>query len=289
MRACPSCRREWPDDRESCPRCLAHLVDDLDATVTCPECGRVCPARMQSCPGCLALLRPEEVDLGPDLVRALASGLRLHRPAGRAPFSAGPACSVMRLRPQAGLVLCGADGLIEANLTGPGIRARPPLTCSTEGATLFRLDVYEAADQALVATGADGAPLGTYLREGGPLSRTIAVRDETSAPVARFAPARRGAGFELTETGGEVVGVGDRTEAEDDGWLDDQWSLTPTAHDLPLLPLAFVALAVAAKVLLGRPEPVAVREAADRHPPDPLEGTLGPIGRSIIEGFFGLG
>ncbi len=287
MRACPSCRRAWPDDRESCPDCLCSLVDDLDATVTCPECGRLCPARMQSCPGCLALLRPEEVDLGPDLVRALSSGLRMHRPAGRAPFESGPACSVLRLRPQAGLVLCGADGLIEANLTGPGIRARPPLECTTDGSTLFRLDVYEAAEQAVVALDADGAPLATYLRDGGLLSQRIDVRDETSAPVARFEPDPRG-GFLLVETGGAALGIGERIEVEDGGWVDDQWSVTPATADLPIAPLGFVALAVAAKVLLGRPEPVRVREPEERERDqlDELDDVLGPIGRTIVEGFL---
>lgn len=285
MRACPSCKREWPDDRESCPRCLASLVDDLDATLTCPECGRVCPTRMQSCPGCLALLRPAEVDLEPDLVRALASGMRLHRPAGRAPFEAGAACSVLRLRPQAGLVLCGGDGLIEANLSGPGIRARPPLVCRADDEVLFRLDEYEPAPRALVAVGRDGAALGTYLRSGGLLNEVLEVRDETSAPVARFEPVPHGVGFRLVETGGRVLALADRTDVEDQGFVDDQWSLTPLTEDLPLDPLAVVALVVAAKVLLGRPEPVPLREPRDERDGRD-DGLLGPIGRSIIDGLF---
>jgi hypothetical protein len=260
---------------------MATLVDDLEATITCPECGRVCPVRMQSCPGCLALLRPEEVDLGPDLVRALATGLRMHRPAGRAPFASGPGCSLLRLRPQAGLVVCGVDGLIEANLTGPGIRARPPLECSTEGTTLFRLDVYEAASRAVTAIGADGASIGTYLRQGGPLSQAIDVRDETSAPVARFEPVPRGAGFRIVETGGDIVATADRTDVEDDDWIDDHWSLTALTAELPARPLAFVALLVAAKVLLGRPEPVRVREREEAR--DELDDTLGPIGKTIVD------
>lgn len=184
---------------------------------------------MQSCPGCLALLRPEEVDLGPDLVRALSSGLRMHRPAGRAPFESGPACSLLRLRP-------------------------------------------------------DGAPLGSYLRAGGPLSQRIDVRDETSAPVAHFEPGSRG-GFQLVETGGAVVGTGERIDVEDEGWVDDQWSVTPATADLPIAPLAVVALVVAPKVLLGRPEPVRVREPEERERDD-LDDVLGPIGRTIVEGFL---
>lgn len=285
MRACPSCGREWPDERESCPRCLATLVDDLDATVVCPECGQVCPARMQSCTGCLALLRPEEVDLGPDLVRSLASGRRMHRPAFRAPFAEGPGCDLLRLSPTAPLVICGVDGLIEANLVGPGIRARPPLACAADGETLFRLDVYRAASRAVVAVGPDGAAIATFLRGGGPLGQRIDIRDETSAPVARFEPVPRGSGFQVVETGGEAVGVGSRTDVDDGLWIDDQWSLSPTTTDLPMRPLAFVALVVAAKVLLGRPEPVRAREQ-EAPDPDPLADSLGPVGRTIVDGFF---
>ena len=284
MRACPSCEHEWPDELEACPRCLASLVDDLDATIACPECGHVCPARMQSCTSCLALLRPGEVDVGPDLVRALSSGLRMHRPADRAPFAAGPGCSLLRLRPQAGLVLCGIDGLIEANLTGPGIRARPPLVCRADGAVLFRLDVYGAAERAVVAVGADGASLGTYLRVGGVLREQIDIRDETSTAGGRVEPVRRGSGYRVMETGGGVIATAERSDVEDDLWVDDQWSVTPVADALPMRPLALVALVVAAKVLLGRPEPVRVRE--EQRELDDQDEVLGPIGRSIVDGFF---
>lgn len=284
MRACPSCKRAWPDERTTCPHCLASLVDDLDETITCPECGHVCPSRMQSCTSCLALLRPGEVDLTDDVTRMLSRGMRMHRPTGRAPFAAGVGCSVLRLHPRGPLVVCGADGLIEANLAGRGIAARPPLTCSTDGTTLFRLVVYAAAPDALVAIGDDGAALATFLRTG-VLAQAIEVRDETSAPVARLATARTRGGFALTETGGDVIATVDRTEVEDELWLDDQWSLAPAATNLPLQPLGFVALVVAAKVLLGRPEPARVREEPRRDPDDP-EDTLGPLGRSIVEGFF---
>ena len=285
MRACPSCKRVWPDERDTCLHCMASLVDDLDATIVCPECGRVCPARMHSCPGCLALLRPGEVDLTDDVARMLSRGMRMHRPAGRDPFASGLGCSVLRLHPAGPLVVCGADGLIEANVAGRGIEARPPLTCTTDGATLFRLEVYTAAPDAVVAVGGDGAALATFLRTGGMLSQALDVRDETSAPVARLAAARRGDGYELIETGGDIIATVDRADVESELWLDDQWSLTPVATVLPLKPLGFIALVVAAKVLLGRAQPVRVREEPRRDPDDP-DDTLGPLGRSIIQGFL---
>lgn len=288
MRACPSCKREWPDDRESCPRCFASLVDDVDATITCPECGHVCPARMQSCTSCLALLRPAEVDHTEDVTRLLAHGLRMHRPAGREPFASGPGCSVLRLRPDGPLVVCGVDGLIEANVDGPGIAARPPLTCATDGTLLFRLERYAAVDHAVVAIGADRAPLATFLRTGGLLEPGLDVRDETSAPVARLEPGTN----RLVETGGDVIANLDRAEIEDEAddalWVDDQWSLSAVAPSVPLRPLALVALTVAAKVLLGRPEPVCLRERAQRGELDDIDDALGPIGRTIVEGFLDL-
>ncbi|MEO6318322.1 MAG: hypothetical protein ABIP36_06010 [Acidimicrobiales bacterium] len=283
MRACPSCRRAWPDERETCPRCLASLVEDLDATIACPKCGLVSPVRMQSCPGCLALLRPDDVDRGPDIARSLALGLRMHRPANEMAFADGPGCTLLRLMPRAGLVLCGMAGLIEANLSGPGIQARPPLACNADGRTLFRIEPY-AVERAVVAIGPDGAPLGTYLRHGGPLDQRIDVRDETSAPAARLEPVPHGSGFGLVETGGDVIGLVTRTDVDDELWVDDQWSGTPTTVDLPLQPLAFVAMVVAAKVLLGRPEPVQVRQPRDEAD-DQLDDLLGPIGRRIIDGF----
>ena len=208
----------------------------------------------------------------------------MHRPAGREPFESGLACSVLRLHPQGPLVVCGADGLIEANLAGRGIEARAPLVCSTDGAILFRLEVYAAAPDALVAVGEDGAALATFLRTG-MLAQALDVRDETSAPIARLAGAPIGGGYTLTETGGDVIATVDRTEVEDELWLDDQWSLAPVASVLPLRPLSIVALVVAAKVLLGRSEPVRVRDKPERDPDDP-DDTLGALGRSIIRGFL---
>jgi len=242
---------------------------------------------MQSCTSCLALLRPAEVDHTDDVTRLLAHGLRMHRPAGRAPFASGLGCSVLRLRPEGPLVVCGADGLIEANLDGPGIAARPPLRCSTDGTLLFRLERYTAADHAVVAVSGDGAPLATFLRIGGLLEPGLDVRDETSAPVARLEPGTN----RLVETGGDVIANLDRAEIEeevDDAlWVDDQWSLSAVAPSAPLQPLALVALTVAAKVLLGRPEPVCLRERAQRGGRGDVDDTLGPIGRSIIDGLFG--
>lgn len=270
---------------EACPDCMAALVDDLDATVTCPECGHVCPARMQSCTSCLALLRPGEIDLTDDVARMVSRGMRMHRPSGREPFASGPGCSVLRLSPQGPLVVCGADGLIEANLTGRGIAARPPLTCSTDGTTLFRLETYDAASRAVVAIDADGAALGTYLHAGTLLSPGLNIRDETSAPAARLEPVAKGHGFHVVETGGGAIGHLTRIDVEEEGWVDDQWTLSLQGPRLPMRPLAFVALVVAAKVLLGRSEPQKVREQEVRDPDDPQD-VLGPIGRSIIDGFI---
>ncbi len=283
MAACPSCRREWPDGREVCGECLATLVEDLDATIDCPECGVAAPARMHSCPSCLALLRPGEVDLTEDVTRLLSRGMRMHRPSDRAPFASGLACSVLRLHPQSPLVVCGGDGLIEANLAGRGIAARAPITCTTDGELLFRLDAYAAAADALAAIGEDGAALATFLRRGTLVAPTLEVRDETSAPVARLQGPR------LVETGGEVLATLSRVDVEEDLWLDDQWSLDPVrGAELPLRPMGVVALVVAAKVLLGRPMPVRVRP--DDHKEDEessdVDDVLGPIGRSIIDGFF---
>ena len=262
---------------------MASLVADLDATIACPECGHVCPSRMQSCTSCLALLRPGEVDLTDDVVRMIAHGMRMHRPAGRTPFETGAACSVLRLRPQGPMVLCGADGLIEANLSGPGIRARPPLICTTDGETLFHLVPYDAADDALVAIGGDGAALGTYLRSGGLLTERLDIRDGTSAPVARLERVGHDGRFRVIETGAiDTIAIVDQIDVEEDLWIDDRWSLTPTDTDPPLEPLALVALVVAAKVLLGRPEPVPVRERPERDD----ERDDNPLHRSILRDFL---
>ncbi len=266
-----------------CGECLATLVEDLDATIDCPECGQAAPARMHSCPSCLALLRPGDVDLTEDVTRLLSRGMRMHRPSGRAPFAAGLSCSVLRLHPQSPLVVCGGDGLIEANLAGPGIAARAPMTCTTDGERLFRLEAYAAATDALVAIGEDGAALGTFLRRGSVIAPTLEVRDETSAPVARLEGSR------LVETGGDVVATVSRVDVEEDLWLDDQWSFDPVrGAEVPLRPMAVVALVVAAKVLLGRPTPVKVRpeERKEDEERSDVEDVLGPIGRSIIDGFF---
>jgi hypothetical protein len=238
---------------------------------------------MQSCPACLALLRPGEVDLTDDVTRLLSRGMRMHRPSGRAPFASGQSCSVLRLHPQSPLVVCGGDGLIEANLAGRGIAARAPMTCTTDGDLLFRLDPNAAAAGALVAIGPDDAPLATFLRSGSLVAPTLEVRDETSAPVARLVGAR------LVETGGDVLATVSRIDVEEDLWLDDQWSVDPVrGAELPLRPMAVVAVVVAAKVLLGRPMPVRVRpedRKEDEERPD-VDDVLGPIGRSIIDGFL---
>jgi hypothetical protein len=260
-RWCPACRKAWPAERAVCPDCLVDLVADPDAMVRCRHCGRDWPARMASCPSCLAELRPDPDAALEAMGRILAMGGHLPRAAGTVPFADGPACTLLRLSARGALVYIGSDGLIQAAVAGSEGRAVPPLACQDAGEVLFRLVPYEPAAAALVAVGADGAALATFLRTGA----GVDVRDETSAPVARLV--RRRDGFELVETGGgTLAGVG-RADHEIDGWIDDQWWLQPAGR-LPLRPLAAVAMVLAAKVLLGRPWPV----RAGERPEDEEEG-----------------
>lgn len=203
---------------------------------------------MASCPHCLAELRPDPAAALEAMGRILAMGGHLPRAAGTAPFADGPACTLLRLAGRGPLVYAGSDGLIQAAVAGSDGRAVPPLSCNDAGDLLFRLVPYEAAEAAVVAIGADGAALATFLRSG----PGIDVRDETSAPVAQLVGRRDG--FELVETGGGALAALGRSDHESDGWIDDQWWLQP-AGPLPLRPLAAVALVLAAKVLLGRPWP----------------------------------
>jgi hypothetical protein len=258
-RWCPSCRRQWPPDRAICPDCLVALVDDPDATVRCRHCGRDWPATMMSCPSCLAELRPDPAAALEAMGRILAMGGHLPRAAGVAPFAGGPACTLQRLAARGPMIFTGADGLKEASVSGSSGRAVPPLACEDGGRVLFRLLAYEPVEEAVVAAGADGAALATFLRSGNGMD----VRDETSAPVARLVSGR--GGYELVETGGgTLAGVG-RSDHEIDGWIDDQWWLQPAGR-LPLRPLAAVAMVLAAKVLFGRPWPD--RAGADPEPDD---------------------
>jgi hypothetical protein len=251
-RWCPSCHKAWPHERQVCPDCLVDLVDDPDATVRCRHCGRDWPATMASCPNCLAELRPDPEVAAEAMGRILAAGGHLPRPAGVAPFAEGPACTLLRLSGRGALAYISNDGLVEASVAGPGGQAVPPLACRDhDGTVLFRLLPYEAARAAVVAIAADGAPLATFLRS----DDAIDVRDETSAPVARMVRVRDG--FELVETGGATLATMGSTDYDDDGWVDDQWWLQPSAR-LPLRTLAAVAMVLAAKVLLGRPSPTRV-------------------------------
>ena len=212
---------------------------------------------MQSCPDCLAELRPDPAAVIDALSRILERGGHLYRPEGVAPFAGGPACTLLRRSSRGSLAFLGSDGLVEASVTGPGEQATPPLICADhDGSALFRMFVYDAAERALVAVAADGAPLATYLRAGS----GIDVRDETSAPAARLV---RGRGdFELVETGGGVLARLATTDVELEGWVDDQWWLQPAPEvpRLPLRPLAAVGLVLAAKVLFGRPYPTRVSD-----------------------------
>ena len=250
-----------------CPDCLVEVVDDPTATIACRHCGRTCPAQMESCPGCLAELRLDADAVATALGDILSAGGRLYRPEGIPAFMDGPACSVVRLAPRGSMVVLGPEELVEASVKGPGILAVPPLTCrDNDGTVLFVLVVYEAADNAVVAFDSKGAPLATYLRTaGGDRTAEIDVRDETSAPVAALV--RRRDGYDLVETGSDqVVAVVETTDVELEGWLDDQWSVRPVATRIPLRPLAVVALALAAKVLLGRPSPLPPDSDPDEPP-----------------------
>ena len=228
------------------------LVDDIGATVRCRHCGRDWPASMHSCPNCLSQLRVDPVAAREAMGDILAAGAHLFRPDDLPPFRDGPSCTLLRLSARGAMVYMGPDGLVEAEVDGSDGRAAPPLTCrDVGGPVLFRLVRYEPAEDALVAVGADGAPLGTFLRSAG----GIDVRDETSAPVGRLRRAR--GRFELVETGGRVLAECGTADAEQDGWVDDQWWLRPLPGvGLPLRPVAAVALVLAAKVLFGRPAPV---------------------------------
>ena len=250
-RWCPSCRKGWPAERVVCPDCLVDLVEDPSATLRCRHCGRDWPANMASCPNCLAELRPDPVKAVEALQRVLSAGGHLYRPDDVPPFADGPACTLLRRSGRSSLVFIGSSGLVEAVVDGTQDRATPPLTCRNhDGSVLFRLVVYEPAARAVVAFGADGAALATYLGSG----RGIAVRDETSAPVASLV--RRADRFDLVETGGTVLAEVGSVEAEIDGWVDDQWWLQPAIGTrLPVRRLAAVGLVLAAKVLYGRPSP----------------------------------
>lgn len=256
-RWCPSCRKSWPAERVVCPDCLVGLVDDPDATLRCRHCGRDWPATMASCPNCLAELAPDPDAALEAMGRILARGGHLPRAAGTAPFADGPACTLLRLAARGPLVYIASDGLVQASVAGSEGRAVPPLSCNDGGDLLFRLVAYEPAEAAVVAVGADGAALATFLRSGTGMD----VRDETSAPVARLVRGRDG--YDLAETGGGTLAGLGRSDHEIDGWIDDQWWLQPAGR-LPLRRLGAVALVLAAKVLLGRTSP----ERADAGPED---------------------
>jgi hypothetical protein len=249
--------------------CLAHLVADLDATVVCRHCQKVCPARMQSCPNCLAELTVDSERAAEAMVGLLARGHRMARPAGTTPFAGRPNCTLLRTTGRSPLLYCGDSELMEASVQGLDHRAIPPLRClDVDDSLLFTLDRYEAAEDALVAVGRDGAPLATYLRtplrsdrDGDPMGFALHVRDETSAPVATLRPSRRrGGAYQLVETGGGVLAVCHTADVIQNGYVDDQWTLQVKA-ELPLQTLGAVGILLAAKVLLGRASPTPVTEA----------------------------
>jgi hypothetical protein len=211
-------------------------------------------------------LRPDPEAAIEAMSAVLARGGHLFRPDGVPAFAGGPACTLLRLSGRGNLAVVGGNGLIEASVTSPNGRARPPLTCADhDGSVLFRLLAYEPAARAVVAVDAGGAPLATFLIDGA----DVDVRDETSAPAARLRRAR--GRFELVETGGGVVAAVGSGDVEVDGWIDDQWWLQPEdGARLPIRTLAAVALVLAAKVLLGRPAPIRPPDRGEE--PDDVEG-----------------
>ncbi|MEA2702599.1 MAG: Double zinc ribbon [Actinomycetota bacterium] len=263
-RWCPSCGREWTTDTAACTDCLVELVDDLAATKTCRHCGEVWPARMKSCPNCLAELQPDPAAAAQAIAATLVRGFYLPRPAHLPPFRDGPDCTLLRATQHSSLIFVGADGLMEADVEGRDASAVPPLACrDLDGTELFRLERYQAAKNGLVAIGADGAPIGTYLKRPDLLEGIIDVRDETSAPVAilRRPSSRTDFSFELVRTGGPTVARVNMFDIDLDGTVDDQWTFHTVSPDgLPLSALAAVALLLAAKVLLGRQLPTSTVE-----------------------------
>ena len=166
---------------------------------------------------------------------------------------------LLRLAGRGPLVYVGADETIQAAVAGSEGRAVPPLTCNDAADVLFHLVPYEPAEGAVVAIGADGAALATFLRSGD----DIDVRDETSAPVARLV--RREDGFRLVETGGDTLAAVGTSDYHINGWIDDQWWLQPAGR-LPMDRLAAVAMVLAAKVLLGRAWPTRAAPAPAEEP-----------------------
>ena len=260
-RWCPSCGREWWAGTAACSDCLVELVDDLAASKTCRHCGKTWPARMKSCPECLSELEPDPEAAAQAIAATLVRGFYLPRPVDVPPFRGGPDCTLLRATKHSSLIFVGSDGLLEADVEGRDTRAIPPLSCrDLDGTELFRLERYKAAKAALVAIGADGAPIGTYLKRPDLLEGIIDVRDGTSAPVAmlRRPTSRSDYSFALVRTGGPTVARVDMFDAELAGMVDDQWSFQTISPDgLPLPAMAAVALLLAAKVLLGRPTPTA--------------------------------
>lgn len=251
----------------ACTNCLVELVDDLAAIKTCRHCGQTWPARMKSCPDCLSELQPDPAAAAEAIATTLVRGFYLPRPVDRPPFRDGPDCTLLRATPQSSLIFVSPDGLLEADVEGRDAGAIPPLSCrDLDGTELFRLERYKAAKSALVAIGADGAPIGTYLERPALLQATIDVRDETSAPVAvlRRPSTRSDHSFDLVRTGGPTVARVNMFDVDLGGMVDDQWSFQTVSPDgLPLSALAAVALLLAAKVLLGRPMPTTVEKGGD--------------------------
>ena len=190
---------------------------------------------------------------------ALADGRHVPRPDHVPAFAETRACTLQRLVPCGGLAFLGAAGWIEAHVVGADHRAVAPLHClDLDGSTLFSVERYGAADNAVVAFDGSGAPLATFLQGPGIFDRAIDVRDATTVPIGRLQQTRRAGGFGLIRTDGRVLAECRMDDVERGGWIDDEWTLRDTSDHMPLRPLAVVAMVLAGKVLLGRPTPAPI-------------------------------
>jgi hypothetical protein len=237
--------------------CLADLEPSEPTAVLCRRCGHTCTSMMDACPSCLASLRTDDKA---ELTQVVGRQ-RVLRSADVAAFTTTPSCTVTRGSEGLNMLFVNGNQQIEAFVKGAA--AVCPLECwDVTGDPLFRLETYTALTNAVVATGADGAAIASFVRVDNALSSFVNVRDETSAPVARLQrSSSMQPAWELVETGGPVVAFCDTRDVRIGTVVDDAWSVWPApGQRVPLKRLGLPALALAAKVLLGNPQPVVVRE-----------------------------
>jgi hypothetical protein len=256
---CPSCKEAMRTVRETCPVCLADLEIEQAGDIECSQCGGRWPATMDSCPRCFAAIgsadQGDRVDDG--MVRLLTNGRAMIRPARFERFRDGPSVALARFGIQGSLVLTGRDHLIEAYVETPDNKAVLPMECrDVTGERLFRVGKYEAAPLSLVAYDADDTPLAIYQRHENPSSRSMLVRDETSAPAARLQPSTHERfDYELVETGGPVVAGVSVHDEETADRSDDVWALYQVGQRIPFKLYGTIGILLAAKLFFGRTMP----------------------------------